>query len=392
MNKKSVDGHNGMLFNFPDTRIQRPCEGYCVILWQRAGLEYVDGRNANIDSGMWYVQTRRRNPVSQGFCMHDQFTKSTNDNRLHHMVHFTSGDTRWDPTGYDTTLCVPHLAVLTTSSNTERYFTSGNERTPFDFNALYDANNDIGSGYQLRPDDQFSWLVELMNMGMEDQTVYLTMTYDYLDGPLPRGWRDIKTAWIDVMQCAASDFHPPYQNGYFTAESKPWKPNFEGQIVGVMTHLHDGGTMVDVITNRYNDTLCSTEARYSETEEYTYRDTMGAMNGDKLATQHISSMDGCYMRAGPPAYMTRDQAWRFRGHYDYDLREGNLEHGKQSEVSFQSLSCLFAATNCWIDHGPWCHSSCCSTRFSSKAKCKLELVKLIDHPRISRTKKVGKFE
>jgi hypothetical protein len=46
-------GVRGMLWNFPDWRVDKPCSGYCTILRQWAGLEYPNGTNANIDSGMW---------------------------------------------------------------------------------------------------------------------------------------------------------------------------------------------------------------------------------------------------------------------------------------------------------------------------------------------------
>jgi len=175
------------------------------------------------------------------------------------------------------------------------------------------------------------YVIELMNMGMLDQVMYLTMTYDYIDGPLPQGWSDIKTAWLDVKQCEKSDFFPPFEGGYFQAESLPWKPNFEGKVMGIMTHLHDGGLKMDVVSKR-DVTLCTADARYSESPEYVYRNNMGIMNGDKVAKNHISSMAGCDFSSGPPAMMTKDQAWSFRGYYDYDLREGNLEQGKQSEI------------------------------------------------------------
>jgi hypothetical protein len=35
-----------------------------------------------------------------------------------------------------------------------------------------------------------------MNMNMEDKVVYLTMTYDILDGPLPTGWKEVKAVWF----------------------------------------------------------------------------------------------------------------------------------------------------------------------------------------------------
>jgi hypothetical protein len=53
MGKKSLRGHAGMLQNYPDTEIAKPCEGNCTILFAQAGLEYPDGTIANVNTGMW---------------------------------------------------------------------------------------------------------------------------------------------------------------------------------------------------------------------------------------------------------------------------------------------------------------------------------------------------
>jgi hypothetical protein len=50
---------------------------------------------------------------------------------------------------------------------------------------------------------------------VEDKTVYLTMTYDLIDGPLPAGWRDVKPVWFDANQCGTSEVSPPKQSGKF---------------------------------------------------------------------------------------------------------------------------------------------------------------------------------
>jgi hypothetical protein len=55
MNKKSLGGHSGMLEAYTDRAIEKPCSDECTILRQQAGLEYPDGSNANIDTGMWHV-------------------------------------------------------------------------------------------------------------------------------------------------------------------------------------------------------------------------------------------------------------------------------------------------------------------------------------------------
>lgn len=47
MMKKNGLGEGGSLWNYPDTSITKPCEK-CVIIGMTAGLEYTDGRSANI--------------------------------------------------------------------------------------------------------------------------------------------------------------------------------------------------------------------------------------------------------------------------------------------------------------------------------------------------------
>jgi hypothetical protein len=43
-----------MLESYYDTKVEKPCND-CNILQQVGGLEYANGTNANIDSGLWYV-------------------------------------------------------------------------------------------------------------------------------------------------------------------------------------------------------------------------------------------------------------------------------------------------------------------------------------------------
>jgi hypothetical protein len=154
------------------------------------------------------------------------------------MVHFTAGPTRWDPVCYNK-LSLPHVAVAQNPSTAERYFTSGNERSVFDFNV---GGKDLskGSGYYLTPQDKFYYLIDLMNMNGEDKEVYMTMTYDYLDGELPAGWEQTKTVWLDVASCMTSEVGAPQQTGSFEIKSRPWTPNFEGRIIDAIGHLHDG--------------------------------------------------------------------------------------------------------------------------------------------------------
>lgn len=57
MKYKNVLGEEGALWNYGDNKADKPCEE-CVIVGMNAGLEYTDGTNANIDTGMWLHHVR----------------------------------------------------------------------------------------------------------------------------------------------------------------------------------------------------------------------------------------------------------------------------------------------------------------------------------------------
>lgn len=233
--QNSVSKLWGMLESYYDVDVAKPCSN-CNILRQIGGLEYADGKNANIDSGLW----------------------------LHHMVHFNTGPGRWDPTGvqgyYNPATkgsckgCIPmeglgpSMTAYATAErkkptgtdawNTERFFVTGNERTPFNY---YNPDSEKKSAYHLNPTDKFFYLVELMNMNDADATVYITMTYDYTEGPLPADWEDIKTVYLDANACGSSEVESPHDQTKFSITSpKPWSPNISGRIVDsigqVVTH------------------------------------------------------------------------------------------------------------------------------------------------------------
>jgi hypothetical protein len=59
MSKKSVVGESGVLYNYPDLKIEKPCEE-CILLGINAGLEYPNGSDANVATGMWLHHVRYR--------------------------------------------------------------------------------------------------------------------------------------------------------------------------------------------------------------------------------------------------------------------------------------------------------------------------------------------
>jgi hypothetical protein len=188
-------------------------------------------------------------------------------------------------------------------------------------------------GYQLNKEDHFRILVDLMNMNMEDRTVYFTMEYDFINGPMKKeGWMDLKPVWLDIDLCGLSEIKAPKDTGSFSIESKPWVPNFEGDIVGLAGHLHDGGVNLQILSSESSE-VCNSVAKYAETSEYVFHTANKTMMDSHLAEKHISSMSGCYNQQMPVRNLKKSQSWILRGHYNYDRFDGNTEKdGKQQDV------------------------------------------------------------
>jgi hypothetical protein len=125
------------------------------------------------------------------------------------MLIFTVGKGRKDATCGDRDINLPAVLVGATAQNSERLLASGNERTPIMWPA-----DEIKAGYKLRADDQISLVVDLMNDNMDDKTVYVTVTYDVVDGIKPE-WDEVRVVWLDVNQCGTSERSWPKNKSKF---------------------------------------------------------------------------------------------------------------------------------------------------------------------------------
>jgi hypothetical protein len=295
MKSKNTLGEAGSLWNFGDTEVKKPCDDKCTIVGMNAGLEYPDGTNANIDTGMW----------------------------LHHMVLINSGPGRSDPTCDWLPISPPHMIAGAFPKTSERLFASGNERTKvilqnWDFQKV---------GYKINKRDKFSMIVDLMNENMQDKVVYLTMTYDIVDGN-PEDYDNVKPVWFDVAQCLTSEWPAPYNNGSYTVPSTTWVANVEGDVLGAIGHLHDGGQRVTLDVD--GKQICSSDAAYGEKPEFVSPMTMGHAGS---ATSHISSMTACVNNDIGIKEVKKGQVWQLKADYDYDKNKGDLhENGKQENV------------------------------------------------------------
>ncbi|KAF2402989.1 hypothetical protein EJ06DRAFT_554535 [Trichodelitschia bisporula] len=324
---RSVTGEQGSLWNYPDLTPEKPCKE-CTVLRVVAGLEYPNGTNANFDTGVW----------------------------LHHLNLMTVGPTRWDPTCLGDTDSFPNFAVNASTYQSERFFYSGNERTPAELTHIPNILNTTTrvmsdgpysnvttgrtkAGYYLRPEDQFRLIVDLINMNHNDRLVYVTLTFDYLDGPLPAGWQDIKPVWLDVDNCGSSEVRPPVETGKFVLSSRPWTPNVEGEVVGTIGGITDGAAGLRVFatgpgSGKYESAACTPQARYSEREEYVHRTRRNEITGGmRWAADHVSSLTPCWYPGIGERRMDRSQRWTVQALYDYGQYPGNKDpDGEQLDV------------------------------------------------------------
>ncbi|KAK3079560.1 hypothetical protein LTS18_004554, partial [Coniosporium uncinatum] len=323
MNKENMMGSSGTLYNYPDVQVERP--------W----LEYPDGSPASVDNGMW----------------------------LHHMVALNAGPGRMDPTCMGK-MSLPHMVVGSNPATSERMYSSGNEGNFAMFSPPFAGAEKLG--YFMEDTDKLSFIVDLMNQAPEDKTVYMTMTYDYLPatagGGRPDGFGNIKAVWLDVNQCGTSEMAPPATDKY--SLKADWTANFEGEILGMGGHLHDGGT--NMVISVDGKTVCDSVATYSPVDgggeagaEGGGMASMGGMGGmvrrsiyDNFnakvardppapgAVEHISAMSGCAGPQLPIKTLKMGQKWTIQGNYDYTKHPG-MKHADGKEEAVMAISMMY---------------------------------------------------
>jgi len=224
----------GMIKNSFAANVKRPCSN-CYITSMQAGLITADGRSANVDRGLW----------------------------LHHMVMF-------DSSKQDVTC--PSLGVGILG---QRFFSSGNERTPTNAGGPY--------GYPQNGNPSWTLIYDLMNMNATAQQVYITVTYGYAPLTTP-GMRPITPVWLDVNQCSTSERAAQpgkkFQYSYSVTSQRA------GKMLGIGGHIHDGGTNLTVTKN--GQVICDSRATYGGKPEYIEGPGLG-MPG----MAHISEMSRC---------------------------------------------------------------------------------------------------
>jgi hypothetical protein len=167
--------------------MKKPCTE-CSLITMQAGLEYANGSLAEPSNGGW----------------------------LHHIVMVASGAGRKD------TAC---------SMPIERFFSSGNEKTPTAFGDVIEKK--VKSAFPIKPTDGFSAELELMNMIDVPLDVWITIDYEYMPGPPKPDWKIAKALWLDVTNCGISSVRVPAGKQQFKYASKPWTSTYDGEMLGV---------------------------------------------------------------------------------------------------------------------------------------------------------------
>jgi hypothetical protein len=238
------EGNGGMgeLKDYIQSGVMVPCSN-CYITSMQANFITASGQTANVYNGLM----------------------------MHHMVLFNQG--RTDATCAGTLL----------GSLGQRFFASGNERTPI---AL-----PPGYGYPVGRFENWTLLYHLMNMNSKPRKVYITVTFGYRSDTT--GFKAVTPVWLDINQCGTSEFTIP--TGY-SDHRWTWTVNVPGEIVAIGGHIHTEGHGVLIEANDFTTKthICTSLPTYGGTPEYISNMEI-SMNGATLpeGSPFISGMSTC---------------------------------------------------------------------------------------------------
>ena len=217
------DAHHA---NIAVPSLPKPCVN-CFLLEFQPELVYADGTPANLDTGMM----------------------------LHHAVLFSAG--RQDAT------CGPEEPFP--GKLGQRFFASGNERTPGLFPPGFGYFVDAGN---------WSGIFHVMNHSAGPKSVFFQLKVRWTPAAAG-GVRPLTPIWLDMNNCRTSEYAVPAgpSSSHWT-----WTSNLTGRILATAGHVHDGGVRTTLTNQTTGQHLCTSWAGW----------------GKKSAFQgSIESMSGC---------------------------------------------------------------------------------------------------
>ena len=255
--------HDGMgaITNQIVNNISKPCTG-CTIIGVTPDLVYTDGTKANLDTG----------PM------------------LHHAMFTAQSSGKADVT------CAGKGPGLLG----ERFFASGNERTPVDLTSL-------PYGYKVNSSETWNMVFDLMNWQTTSKSVKIKMTWKYGTGSDHTNRASLRPVWLDVAQCTLNSFYSP---GFGLSDKHyDWKSTFGGKLIAAAGHIHDHGINIELTNQSTGGTLlCNSVAGYG-----------GPGYETPDGRKHVSSMNVC---TGNPI-STIKKGETIRLHSIYNIPEGH---------------------------------------------------------------------
>ncbi|KAE9986858.1 hypothetical protein EG328_004577 [Venturia inaequalis] len=282
---------------------KKPCNGECLMLTMTADLEYADGSPGNNSNGAW----------------------------MHHIVLLNAGPEVREPT------CdLPRV---------ENIFMSGNDRSVSDF-AL--QNSTIKSGYTIKPSDTFILSTELMNMDDKEKWVWVTLTYEYIDGPTPPGYKQGKTVWqtigVPIGACGRTWTNPfgtsnltisqRPKSQAFTEHSVPWTATRDAWMLDTGGHMHDGAISMEIFVNKQR--VCNSLPKYSKTASMGMSKVISlskrqAKDSSNVEIEHIESQGYCEFLNG--IAIKKGEEMYIQASYDFKIHPGMKDkNGDLDEV------------------------------------------------------------
>jgi hypothetical protein len=251
----------GMISNQIVTNIAKPCTG-CTIIGVTPDLVYTDGTRATISQG----------PM------------------LHHAMFAAQSTGKSDVTCPGTG---PGLLG-------ERFFASGDERTPVDLTSL-------PYGYKVNSTETWNMVFDLMNWQTTGKTVKIRMTWKYATGTDSTSRAPLRPVWLDQAQCTMNSYIT-VPNGLWDFHYD-WKSTISGKLIAAAGHIHDHGVNNELTNQSTGGTLlCNSVASYG-----------GAGYETPDGRKHVSGMNVC--TGNPIASVSKGQTLRL--HTIYNVPEGH---------------------------------------------------------------------
>ncbi len=247
----------GMITNKIVSNIAKPCTG-CSIIGATPDLVYESGSKATITEG----------PM------------------LHHAMFAAQSSGKSDVT------CAGKGPGLLG----ERFFASGDERTPVDLTSL-------PYGYKVNSTETWNMVFDLMNWQTTSKTVKIRVTWKYATGTDHTSRAPLRPVWMDANQCSL--------NSYITVPTGlsdthyDWNATFGGKVIAAAGHIHDHGVNIELTNKSAGESLiCNSVATYGAPGYVTHSD----------GRKHVSGMNVC--TGNPVATFSKGQTIRLHGIYN----------------------------------------------------------------------------